>query len=172
MAEALIRRRAERDGLALTVSSAGIMFDARPATPEAVDVMAQSGIDLSGHRSRIMDADMLRAADLVICMERLHAREAVVMAPEVFPRTFTLKELVRCGHIVGGRGQESLESWTAAMSSGRRPQDLLGESPEDDVADPYGRSTRVYAATAAELEGLVGRLVVLLRGAVPAERPA
>ncbi len=85
-----MRHRAEQEGLDLVVSSAGILFDDRPATEEAVDALARLGIDLSSHRSRVFDADMIRAADLVIGMERLHAREAVVLAPETFGHTFTL----------------------------------------------------------------------------------
>ena len=54
MAEALLRHRAEQEGLDLTVSSAGILFDDRPATEEAVDAMARLGIDLSSHRSRVV----------------------------------------------------------------------------------------------------------------------
>ncbi len=59
----------------------------------------------------------------------------------------------------------------ALTSLGRRPLDLLGESADDDVADPYRRSARVYAATAAELADLVSRLVTLLWGPVAVERP-
>ena len=115
-----MRHRAEQEGLDLTVSSAGILFDDRPATEEAVDALARLGIDLSSHRSRVFDADMIRAADLVIGMERLHAREAVVLAPETFGHTFTLKELVRRGESVGPRRHEPVEDWMALTSLGRR----------------------------------------------------
>lgn len=170
MAEALLRERGQQEGIDLEVSSAGILFHDRPATPDAVDTMARMGIDLSAHRSRIFDADMVRAADLIIAMERLHAREAIVLAPDVFDRTFTFKELVRRGESVGPRGTRPIDEWLVSTSLGRRPLDLLGESREDDVADPYRLSTRVYAATAAELDDLVLRLVGLLWGAVCAGR--
>ena len=120
--------------------------------------MAAMGIDLTPHRSRIVDATMIRAADVVIGMERLHVREAVVLAPEMFGHTFTLKELVRRGESVGPRGDEPVEQWMARISAGRRPLDQLGWSADDDVADPFGRSVKVYAATAAELDDLVSRL--------------
>jgi protein-tyrosine phosphatase len=172
MAEALLRHRVEQEHLDVTVSSAGILFDGRPATDEAVETMANMGIDLSGHRSRILDADMVKAADLIVAMERLHAREAMVLVPDVFHHTFTLKELIRRGESVGPRGTESVQDWMALTSLGRRPLDLLGESEQDDVADPYRRSARVYAATAAELDDLVARLTRLMWGPVGVERPA
>jgi protein-tyrosine phosphatase len=172
MAEALLRHRAEQEHLDIAVSSAGILFDGRPATDEAVETMANMGIDMSGHRSRILDADMVKAADLIVAMERLHAREAMVLVPDVFHHTFTFKELIRRGESVGPRGTEPVQDWMALTSLGRRPLDLLGESEQDDVADPYRRSARVYAATAAELDDLVARLTRLMWGPVDVERPA
>jgi protein-tyrosine-phosphatase len=40
--------------------------------------------------------------------------------------------------------------------------ELLGESADDDVADPYLGSHRVYAACIAEIDDLVERLVNLM----------
>ena len=45
-------------------------WEGQPATPEAVDVAAADGIDLAAHRSRRVSAAMLRAADLVLVMEK------------------------------------------------------------------------------------------------------
>ncbi len=172
MAEALLSNRAEQAGIDLTVSSAGILFDGRPATDEALDTMARRGVDLSAHRSRILDAEMVTAADLILGMERLHVREAIVLAPETFGRTFTLKELVRRGESVGPRQREPIEAWMTTAASGRKSLDLLGESADDDVADPYRRPARVYEATAVELEDLLARLIGLLWGPVAVDRPA
>jgi protein-tyrosine-phosphatase len=172
MAEALLRNRAEQAGIDMTVSSAGILFEGRAATEEAVDTMARRGIDLSAHRSRMLDAEMVRAADLVLGMERLHVREAIVLAQDTFGRTFTLKELIRRGESVGPREREPIEAWMATAAMGRKSLDLLGESADDDVADPYRRSARVYEATAVELEDLIARLVDLLWGPISVDRPA
>ena len=40
--------------------------------------------------------------------------------------------------------------------------ELLGESDDDNVADPYLGSPKVYAACIAEIDGLVERLVSLM----------
>lgn len=163
MAEALLRQRLRERGIPSTVSSAGITFEGRSATEDAIETAAKYGVDISGHRSRIMNAEHVKAADLVLAMERLHAREAVVLGDAVFPRCFTLKELVRRGEAIGRRGRdESIERWLARVGEGRRPMELLGESPDDDVADPYLGSPRVYARCIAELDDLVRRLVDLM----------
>ena len=82
------------------------------------------------------------------------------------------KELVRRGESVGPRQDASIDDWVAHVALGRRTVDQLGWSVEDDVADPIGRPAKVYAATAAELDNLVSRLVRLMWGPVTAERKA
>ena len=61
MAEVLLRRHLERAGVDATVSSAGLYEGGVPATDHGVAAMADRGLDLSAHRSRQLDADMLRA---------------------------------------------------------------------------------------------------------------
>ena len=163
MAEALLRERLRARGITATVSSAGITFDGRAATDEAIRAASTYGVDISEHRSRLMDAAMVHRANLVIGMERLHAREAIVLGDSLLPRCYTLKELVRRGEAVGARRQdESIEAWLSRANAGRRPMELLGESEDDDVADPYLGSPKVYAACIAEIDDLVERLVNLM----------
>jgi protein-tyrosine phosphatase len=163
MAEALLRDRLRSRGIEATVSSAGITFDGRAATNEAIRAASQYGLDISSHRSRLMNAEMVLGADLVIGMERLHAREAIVLGDSLLARCFTLKELVRRGEAVGGRQQdEAINEWLSRANAGRRPLELLGESEDDDVADPYLGSPRIYASCIAEIDDLVERLVNLM----------
>lgn len=63
MAEALLRQRA---GDAVTVSSAGSA--PKPVHPHAVGVMAERGIDLTGHRSKHLDEFNRRRFDYVITL--------------------------------------------------------------------------------------------------------
>jgi protein-tyrosine-phosphatase len=161
MAAVLLAARLEERGV--HVSSAGLITDGWPATDEGVAAMAARGFDTSSHRSRRMTARMLAEADLVVAMAREHVREAVGLEPGVWPRVFTLKELVRRGERVGPRSPDQpLGEWLAAVHDGRRTADLLGASPDDDVADPIGRPQAAYDATASELEELVTRLANLL----------
>lgn len=156
MVESLLRRALP----AVEVSSAGSLPGGRPASAGSVRAMAARGIDLSAHRSSTLDAGRVRAADLVIAMARQHLREVVVTVPSAFDRTFTLPELVRRGEAVGPAA--SFEAWLAAVGGDRRPADLLGEDPADDIADPIGGPDSGYERTAVVIEDLVGRLARLL----------
>ena len=173
MAEALLDRRLTERGLDVGVSSAGLLYDGEPATVTGVDTMAAWGLDTSGHRSRRINAEMLDHADLIVGMARYHVREAVVLRFDLYPRTFTLKELVRRGLAVGPRSEgEPFDEWLARVHHGRRPTEQLGESLADDVADPVGQAPPVYEHTAHELDHLTSQLVDLLWDPVRSSTPA
>lgn len=162
MAEAFLRRQLADIGVEANVHSAGLLSAGNPATAEGVSVLAAMGVDTSAHRSRRMSEDLLAPADLVLCMAKEHVREAVLMVPVVWPRTFTLKELVRRGEERGPRAPgQSFEDWLAKVHAGRSRNDLVGYSPDDDVADPIGRGSDFYKGTAEEIDDLVRRLVDL-----------
>ena len=145
------------------VGSAGLRLVGEPASANGVDVLAERGIDLSAHRSRILDRQLLEGSDLALAMSREHLREAVLAQPDIWPRAFTLKELVRRGEMIGPRAPgESIDAWLARAHAGRNRADLLGSSSADDVEDPIGLSRSAYEKTANELSDLVDRLVDLL----------
>jgi len=57
------------------VTSAGTAaWEGQPATPTSVEIAAHEGLDLAPHRSRRTTPALVRAADLVLVMEREHAR--------------------------------------------------------------------------------------------------
>lgn len=163
MAAALLGRALRDRGVDAEVTSAGLLFDGRSCPPEVVEVMAGRGLDVSGHSSRIMTAEMVASADLVVCMGREHVREASVSGPGAFTKSLTIKELVRRGETAGPRRRgEDPAAWLGRVGEGRRPTDLLGGSTADDVEDPIGGPYAGYEATAAELEGLCAVLARLL----------
>jgi protein-tyrosine phosphatase len=163
MAEALLAQRLAAAGIEAEVSSAGQLDAGVPASSGSVRAMAARGIDLDTHRSRVMTRELVEDADLVVCMARSHLREAAVAAPRAFSRTFTLRELVRRGEALGRRRPgQTIGEWLEEVSAGRRSGDLLGDDPNDDVADPIGGPDREYERTAAQLEDLIDRLVRLL----------
>jgi protein-tyrosine phosphatase len=163
MAAALLGRRLDEAGVKAVVSSAGLLFDGKPATDHGQAVMAGRGLDTSGHRSRKLQRDIVTGADLLIGMARTHVREAVALEPDVWKRAFTLKEIVRRGEEGGGRAPgEPLEDWLGRLHAGRRLPDLLGDSDADDVADPIGGPRKAYERTAGELDDLTARLARLL----------
>jgi protein-tyrosine phosphatase len=171
MAEGLLRERLTERGVDAHVHSAGLRLHGEPASSHGVDVLADRGIDISAHRSRIMNAELIRDADLVIAMAREHLREAVLAAPDSWSRAFTLKELVRRGQAVGPRAPgETLDGWLARAHARREKADLLGSSGDDDVGDPIGSGRATYERTADEISDLVDRLVDLAWPAAATER--
>ncbi|MFP5319057.1 MAG: hypothetical protein ACLGI2_12290 [Acidimicrobiia bacterium] len=171
-AEAILRHRLGRAGVPASVRSAGlIQGGGQPASAHGVDVLSGLGIDLSSHRSRHMTADLLSQADLILAMAREHVREAVVTAPETWPRTFTLKELVRRAGRVGPRQPaEPLDAWLARVHEGRTPRELMGRSDEDDVADPIGQPRKAYERMIEEVDSLLEQVVWMVWGSEIRER--
>jgi protein-tyrosine phosphatase len=152
----------DRRGIDLPVSSAGLLGEQQPATEATSDVAREFDLDLSRHESRQLAPSLVRNANLVIGMERRHVREAVLLDPGAWPRTFTLKEIVRRAESLGARSDgEAFDEWVQRVHSGRKPSALLGTSADDDVEDPTGRPFADHGTTARELSDLVARLAEL-----------
>ena len=162
MAAALLARRLVALGVTTPVRSAGMIGGGDPPHPEVVSVMASYGIEITPHRSRIVCAADLAPASLVLAMARDHLRHAAITEPGAWPRAFTLKELIRRGERIGPRQPgEPFSGWLSRAHEGRARTSLLGDSSDDDVADPAGGPPRAYAETADLLDRLVTRLAEL-----------
>lgn len=93
-------------------SSAGIWAaDGLPASPEALEVMEEYGIDLSRHRSRRLDKELVEEADLILVMTRDHYRYVVERYQSSRHKTFILSEWagIQCQEVWDpfGMGKES-----------------------------------------------------------------
>jgi protein-tyrosine-phosphatase len=172
MAEALLRTRLEHRGQHATISSAGLLYEGEPASPGAIEALGKRDIDLTGHRSHIMTADDLAEADLVLAMARAHVREASVLHRPAFTRTFTLKEFVRRADAVMPDPTETPTEYFGRLAAGRRPNELLGDSATDDIHDPIGLPLSYYMETAAELDGLLRKVLKLVPGIATGAPPA
>ncbi|WP_338824311.1 Protein-arginine-phosphatase [Moorella humiferrea] len=132
MAAAIARRLNEERGFNIAIASAGLAArEGDPATAEAVQAVAEMGIELGDHRARRVTEEMIEDAELILTMTRAHKELLLYLYPAARDKTYTLKEYVR------------LEG---------------GENGEDyDIPDPIGGSLEVYRATAAVLAELVGQ---------------
>lgn len=165
MAESLLRHRLAAAGVSASVRSAGTLGDGGPPPPEVISALAAYGLDAAAHRGRALSEGDLARSDLVLASSREHLRHAVVALPGAWPRAFTLKELVRRGRQIGPRlAGESLAGWLCRAHDGRDRSALLGDSEDDDLADPAGGLPQDYIATAARLDHLLARLVQLAWG--------
>lgn len=163
LAAFLLQRDLTRRGIEAHVTSAGLLEDGRPAAEEILELLSARGLDASHHRSRRITPELLGAQDLLLGLARDHVREMIMLRPDLMPRTFTLKELVRRGTAIGPiSADEELADWLVRAAGNRTPANFLGSSATDDVADPIGRRFSVFKKTAAEVEGLTARLSDLL----------
>lgn len=164
MMEGLLRRDLGLLGVPVEVISGGLLDWDQPVDPQAAAVMAERGVDISGHRSRPVSTVDLHTVDLVITMTREHAREVVLGLPEVYPRVFTVKDFARRVDLEPSvEPGEDLRTRVSALSSGRALASLMGISEEDDVADPYGLTQLHFEATADALASLSERISMALR---------
>jgi protein-tyrosine phosphatase len=162
MAAELLTRRLAALGVTIPVRSAGMIGGGEPPHPEVISVMASYGVEIASHRSCVVCADDLARASLVLAMARDHLRHAAITEPGAWPRAFTLKELIRRGERIGPRlPGEPFSRWLSRAHEGRERISLLGDSPDDDVADPAGGPMSAYADTGDLLDRLVMRLAQL-----------
>ncbi|MGB9804694.1 MAG: low molecular weight protein arginine phosphatase [Desulfofundulus sp.] len=95
MAEALARDMVARRGLQgeIEVFSAGIAaLPGSEASPQAVEVMEEMGLDLRSHRATLLTRRDLEEADLVLTMTESHKRLIREQAPDLAGKIFTLSE--------------------------------------------------------------------------------
>ncbi len=115
MAERLLRHMLH-DRPDVRVLSAGLgAFDGQPASPPAVEVLREIGIDLSDFTSQMVRPELLREADFILTMTRQQLDTIQMLYPFAAEKTFLLREF------------EDAEP---------------GESR--DIQDPIGGSTALY----------------------------
>jgi protein-tyrosine phosphatase len=89
MAEALLQRRLHERNI--SVSSAGLgALVGHQADEIAQNLMREQGIDISGHRARQLDSDLLRAAELILVMEGWQQREIEKNFPPTRGKVFRI----------------------------------------------------------------------------------
>ena len=64
------------------------------AAPRAIKVLKARGIDLSAHRSRVVDPNMLSQMRLILVMEKGHKEALQVEFPRYASKVFLLSEMV------------------------------------------------------------------------------
>ncbi len=156
MAEALFRKMLQDElgeaAAAIEVLSAGTWtFDGSAASPNAITVMAEAGIDLSGHRSRQITTDLLQSVDLILTMTEEQKEDVLQLAPTVGERLFTLIEFATA---VNGL-EDSAEN--DAVSSQNWPASR-------NINDPYGLSVADYRDCAAEIRGYLELVLQKIKG--------
>lgn len=159
MAKALFRSRLQELGCDAVVASAGSVAAGIEPPEEVVEVMAGYGIDITGHRSRMLSSELVAHADLVVTMTRQHLIEVVTEAGDAWTRCFTLADLVRRAETAGPPvAGESIPAWVRRLHGARARSSLLSLDLSDDINDPMSGRRPAFDRTAEEIDDLVGRL--------------
>ena len=122
MAEGIFRSLlAARPGF--EVSSAGThALIGNPAADFAVIAASEKGIDISGHRARMVGPELVRASTLIFCMEPLQVELVLELDPAAHSKTLNLADF-----------------------SG-------DERALKKISDPYGCSLREYRSCFADID--------------------
>lgn len=185
LAERLLAARL-RPGSAVRPESAGTEAWPRPGMESSTRaVLEKLGGDGSGFAARLLTAQLVAGAALVLGLAREHREAAVRLAPSAMRRCFTLKEFVRLavggvdevrggegaaatahGGVPDGEGPRVVDGFdvVVAAAAGRRGAAAPVPPAEDDVADPWGRPRPVLYGCAQEIDGAVSTLARLLSG--------
>ncbi|WP_417234547.1 low molecular weight phosphatase family protein [Arthrobacter sp.] len=149
------------DESGLAVSSAGTRaLDGQLIEPRAAALLP-GDIVTSSFRARQLTPQMVRDADVVLCMDREVRSETVIMEPSALSRVFAVREFGRMLALLndapdnGGCREKSItQRWQmlVAAAPAVRPQAVLRREDADDVADPYGRSARHYVEMLRQME--------------------
>src|SRR5690349_24732623 len=100
LAASLLERAVKERGIEVAVSSAGTgAWDGAPASEGAYLVGLERGLDLSGHRARLLSRELVEGADLVLTMARHHRARVEELGGE--GRVFVL------GEYAGRDGEEA-----------------------------------------------------------------
>ncbi|HEV2310204.1 MAG TPA: hypothetical protein VGU73_06745 [Acidimicrobiia bacterium] len=162
MAEAMLRVHLQGRPLDATVRSAGTLAWDGAAHRDAVKVLHERGVDLTGHASQPLTTTLVAEADVVLVMARTHLWGVLAHDATADARTFLLPELVRLGGRVGARRPgEPVRDWAAKLAA-VRPGGRAGGRPEDEVADPIGEPFAVFRSTAERLDDVTAQIAELL----------
>jgi len=130
MAEALFRRAAAGRG-EFQVLSAGLgAVDGQPPTAHSVTAMRELGMDISGQRSRMLTAELVRQADYIFGMTHSHVDAIELLYPPAAEKTFLLREF-----------DDTLEEF------------------EKDISDPIGSAYLVYEHCRDQIEQGIASLL-------------
>lgn len=128
--EQVLRSRVEADLWEITSAGTRVGPGGRPMCTVSTEVAlsVQPGEDAIEHRSAPIDADALRAAQLVLTASRAERSVIAQLVPETRSKTFTLREAIHLGSeplrseelaaiadLVGGSPADGLDAYAAAL---------------------------------------------------------
>jgi protein-tyrosine-phosphatase len=115
----------------VSVSSAGThALIGNPAADFAIIAASERGIDISGHRARMIGEEIIGGSSSILCMELSHVEWVLEIDPSAITKTFNLAEFAGSGKKV------------------------------KKIADPYGCSLREYRSCFADIDSCIRNFLV------------
>lgn len=173
-------------GQDVEVSSAGThpLIDA-PIEAESARLAREHGVPaaaIEAHRARWLNESHLASPDLVLAMAREHRTAVVELAPARLRSTFTMREFARLAtHVTDAdatatadaAGHDPSPRLAALLAHLARLRSDIGppdHADDDDVLDPYGRSSAAYDRMASELMPALDQIARIVAIATAADR--
>jgi protein-tyrosine phosphatase len=149
MLDSMLGERLGADGVVM--ASAGFGPAGIPAIEDAVEAMRRRDLDVSGHRSQQVTADLLGAVDVVLTAEREHVVKIAALSPSIFQVTMTLPEFLQLAVADPFGAVDDISGWLTGLTSQRTAGRYLRDDI-DEIADPTGSPTRAFEAAVVVLE--------------------
>lgn len=176
IAEQLLDARLAAVGIPAFVRSAGTAaLVGAPMPAEAAAVSMRYGGSPAAHAGVQLTRELIADADLVLTASREHRAVVASLVPRAARRSYTLREFARIVRFLeqDPEGFVSLAASSSpdevldavAMNRGFATPPALGV--DDDVVDPWGRSSDVYEASGRVIDAAVTAIV---RAFAPASR--
>jgi len=137
MAEGIFREMLKKiNNENIHVSSSGLStYEGEWANEKAIDVLKKKNIDISSHRAKQLDYDIISASDLILTMTSAHKNILEHSVPEAAHKIYTLKE------------------YAYLISNEKSNGNNL------DIADPYGMDYNVYEQIMREIEAELQKII-------------
>lgn len=148
-------------GVDAIVESGGFLEAGMAACPTMTTFGSELGLDLSYHHSRPLVDHLVKDANLILTMERRHARDLMVTFDIGFDRIFTIGGLIAQSSSTPPMG-EGLDEWLARVASCRSHAEFLGANCDDDVVDPHGESKRIHRRAFDHLQTSMDRVAAIV----------
>jgi protein-tyrosine phosphatase len=163
-AEVMLSRALGAADVTASVTSAGMeVVEGQVPPDDFVEIALVRGIDLRAHRPSAFSNEVASEADLVLTMTRELLRTMVLRTPAIWPRSFTLLELVRRGaSSTPPEEGETLGTWVERVHRSRDRAELTSLDPVDDLRDPMVDATESNEEMFGELERATRRLARVL----------
>lgn len=153
----------------IPITSAGIRITEGEGVDEDTRVLAQRfGVDLTGHRSRQVTAEILAESCLILTATRRVRRAVVELYPPAVQHAFTIRQI---GRILADSTSDSLPDRTpdqvtalCTFALRQRGAGRAGAPRSDDVVDPYGRTLKVHETAARQMLPALNVLAAMLGG--------